>query len=313
MTLGESATWNLVVELAWVGLPPLVAAAVTMLAARRLNLQPRAAWAASVGVGYVVGQLGLVGRAGFVAALAALVSPHEARDWLPWAVLLAAGATIWVAHAGDSSRWIGHVLAVVIALAAPARLLGGSVWVVTRWAAGAKIVYLALLAAAMGLVWWLLEAADDDDQPLVRSMLLIYVAVGMAVTLTLSGSFAYGELAGAAGAAVTGALLAGVLKQTSPDNSPPTAFPDGVGGAAGVVTFSLGSLILLGYFYTEVTAVNAALLAVALVVAAGRLPTLGLTSSGWRAVVRATFCIVPMALAVAGAYAATQSQPVSPY
>jgi hypothetical protein len=304
---------TILAELFWVGIVPLAAAAAAMLAARRLNLRPRAAWAVSVGVGYVVGQLCLMSRAGFAGAMTALVAPHEARDWLPWAATLAAGATVWVAHATASSRWVGHLLATVIALAAPTRLLGGSVYLVSRWSAGERIVYLALLAGAMGLVWWLLEAARDDDQPLVRGLLLIYVGVGTAVTVTLSGSFAYGELCGVVAAALTGALLAGVLKPASPEDGTAGAAPDGLGGAAGVVTMSLGSLILLGYFYAELTSADALLLAVALVAAGGWLPTWGMAGSGWRVAVRAALCIVPMALAVAGAYAGTMAESASPY
>ena len=299
---------TLLAELFWVGLVPLAAAATAMYVARRLGLRPRAAWAASVGAGYVVGQLGLVSRAGFAQAVAGIAMPHEARDWLPWAVALAAGTSVWVAQAA-SSRWVGHVLAVVITIAAPTRLLGGSIYLVSRWSAGERVGYLVLLAAAMGLVWWLLEASRDDDQPLVRGLLLIYVAVGSAVALTLSGSFAYGELCGVVAAALTGALISGVVRPGVLKH----ASPDGLRGAAGPVTMSLGSLILLSYFYAELAGSDAALLVVALVTAGGRLPAVGPAGGGWRAAVRALLCIVPMALAVAGAYADTLSESASPY
>jgi hypothetical protein len=317
-------------ELLWVGAVPLAAAAAAMVAARLMNLRPRAAWAVSVGVGYVVGQLGLVSRAGVGTAMNALAAPREARDWLPWAVVLAAGATVWVVEAAASRRWVGHLLAVVISLAAPARLLGSSVYLASRWSAGEKVVYLALLAGAAGLVWWLLETCRDNEQPLVRGMLLIYTAVGTAVAVTLSGSFAYGELCGVVAAALTGALLAGVLKPASPGATgfasawsrsalaEPAAHnqavpENGLGGAAGVVTMSLGSLILLGYFYSELAGTDALLLAVALLAAGGWLPTLTPAGSGWRALWRAALCIVPMALAVAGAYAATIAESAGPY
>lgn len=327
MLLGASLAWNLGVELLWVGFVPLLGAAITMFVSRRLNLRPRAAWAASVAGGYLVGQLGLMSRAGGVAAaMTAIVVPHEARDWLPWAVALAAGATVWVVEAGQPSRWIGHLLAIVVTLAAPTRLLGGSVYLATRWSAGEKIVYLALLASMLGLVWWLLETVDDDNRPLLRSLLLIYVAVGTAVAVTLSGSFAYGELCGLVAAALTGALLANVAlggtgtagtRSRSALAEPAaheSAVPEnGLGGAAGVVTMSLGSLILLGYFYAELSSLNALLLAVALVAAGGWLPTLGLADSGWRVVARVALCVMPMALAVAGAYAATIAESASPY
>jgi len=313
MMLGASMAGKLGAELLWAGIVPLAAAAVAMLVARLLKLRPRAAWAVSVGMGYVVGQFGLVSRAGVATALNALVAPHEARDWLPWAVVLAAGTTVWVVQATGSMRWVGHVLAIVIVLAVPARLLGGSVYLASRWTGGEKIAHLALLAAAVGVAWWLLESCKDSDQPLLRCMLLIYTAVGTAVAVTLSGSFAYGELCGVVAGALTGALLAGVLNPASPTDVDATASPDGLGGAAGVVAMSLGGLILLGYFYAELSSADALFLCVALLAAGGWLPMPAAAGSGWGGAVRAVFCIVPMALAVAGSYAATMTESASPY
>jgi hypothetical protein len=327
MMLGASMAWTLGVELLWVALVPLVVAAVAMIVARRLDLRPRAAWAVSVGVGYIVGQVGLVSRAGgLAAAMNALAVPHEARDWLPWAVALAAGATVWVVHATAATRWVGHLLAIVVSLAAPARLLGGSVYLMSRWSAGEKIVYLMLLAGAIGVVWWLLESCKDSEQPLVRGMLLIYTAVGTAVAVTLSGSFVYGELCGVVAAALTGTVLSAAAlgatgfasgwsrsALTDPVAHERAVPENGLGGAAGVVTMSLGSLILLGYFYAELANADALLLAVALVAAGGWLPMPAWSGPGWRATVRAVLCVVPMALAVAGAYAATLAETASPY
>jgi hypothetical protein len=79
------------------------------------------------------------------------------------------------------------------------------------------------------------------------------------------------------------------------------------------VTMSLGSLILLGYFYAELSMANALLLAFALVAGGGWVPTPGRIGTGWRVAVRVALCVVPMALAVAGAYAATIADSASPY
>ena len=208
MLLVASMAWDLGVELLWVGAVPLAAAAAVMVVTHWMKLRPRTAWAVSTGVGYVVGQLSLMSRAGgLVSAVTALAAPHEARDWLPWAVALAAGATVWVVEAAESARWVGHLLAIAVALAAPARLLGGSVYLTGRWSGGERMVYLALLAGGVGLLWWLLEAAQDNQQPLLRGMLLIYTAVGTAVAVTLAGSFTYGELCGVVAASLIGALL----------------------------------------------------------------------------------------------------------
>jgi hypothetical protein len=148
--------------------------------------------------------------------------------------------------------------------------------------------------------------------------LLIYTAVGSAVALTLAGSFAYGELCGVVAASLTGALLASTLRIGAPQHSSPVngeqpVLADGLGGAAGAVTMSLGCLVMLGYFYAELAGLDAALLVVSLVAAGGRMPAIGPAGGGWRAAVRAALCIVPMALAVAGAYAATMADSASPY
>jgi hypothetical protein len=61
---------------------------------------------------------------------------------------------------------------------------------------------------------------------------------------------------------------------------------------------SLGGLLIVAHFYAALTATNAALLAASLVAAGGRLPAMLATGPAWRqAVIRAAFCLTPLAIA----------------
>ena len=73
----------------------------------------------------------------------------------------------------------------------------------------------------------------------------------------------------------------------------------GIEGAAGIITFTLGSLIILGHFYAELTTTNAALLFLSLAATAAPLPAFSRTGPTWRHVVtRTAMCILPLATAV---------------
>ena len=98
----------LVNELIWTAVVPLVIAAGVIGTAAWLSIRPRPAWALGVGLGYIVGSVAVTSRsAGLSPAVAKLVRPHEAHDWLPLAVLLAMGVTLLAAAAPRAwQRWI---------------------------------------------------------------------------------------------------------------------------------------------------------------------------------------------------------------
>jgi hypothetical protein len=295
-------------ELLWVGVLPCGVASLVMFISSWLGLPARAAWAKSVGGGFVVGQIGLALRVGWKTGLSSLFQPREAGDWLPWLVVAAIGITVLAAYAPRNwQRWI-VALAAILAAAAPARLLASSVYVTTRWSTIEKVGVIAVWAAALAVTWALLAAGRANSQPRGRGGLLILVAAGMAATLTLAGSFTYGELCGTMAAALTGSLVLGEVCFSTPGNQPdPTS--DGLSGAAGPITMALGGLVLLCYFYSELSATCAVLLLVALVAAAGRLPTALPQRPLWRVVLRAALCVVPLAAALALAYSAIQPNP----
>ena len=279
-------------DLLWIGVLPCVTAAAAMLVCHRVRVRPTAAWAASVGCGFVVGQPGLNARVGWHTALEKLLQPREAHDWLPWAVLVAAGISVLAAYAPRSWQRGIVALACVFAFALPLRLLAGSVYVTARWSAGEKLAVLALWAALFVFEWLTLAAGRANGQPLVRCGLLVLVAIGMAVTIALSGSFNLGKLCGLAAATLLG--TAGAARMVD-------EIHDGLSGAAGPLAVMLGGLVMLGYFYAGLTATNAALLAFAVAAAAGWLPTARLPGPWGESVLRAAVCLVPLAVALASA------------
>jgi hypothetical protein len=197
------------------------------------------------------------------------------------------GVTILAVYAPRRWRQPVLVLAALLAVGVPARLLAGHL--AQQWSALEKASHLALLAATLALIWLLLASARDDELPRLRQVLLVIASLGAAIATTLSGSFTIGRLCGIVAAAVTGTAL---------------VTPRGLSGAAGVVTLSLGGLILCGVFYARLNSANATLLLLSIAAAAGRLPEV---VSTWpdrpRAALRAALCLTPLAIALAACLA----------
>jgi hypothetical protein len=303
-------------ELFWVGILPCVMAAVILLGCQRLAVRPTAAWAASLGGGLALGQFGLAARTSWQATLAALLQPHEARDWLPWLVLVVAGLGVLAAYVPSSWRRWMIALACLFALSVPARLLAGSVYVTSRWSLLEKLAVLGLWSAVLAAMWFLLAAGRANGQPRLRGGLLVVAAIGMAITITLSGSFTTGELSGVVAAALTGTLLGEACFSTPAATGSASASTDGLSGAVGVLAVALGGLILLAYYYVllpnhtlQLSSIITALSILGVVAAGGRLPT------GWprgpvpQTAVRAALCLVPLAIALALAFAAATTDP----
>jgi hypothetical protein len=284
----------MITELIYVAIVPFAVAATAALIAWQMRFTPPVVWAVAVGLGYVAAQLALAGRAGAAGAFASLVAPREAVEWLPYAVLFALGLTILATYAPRTWRRLVIILAVMLSIGLPLRLLANSDYSV-RWSLLEKLAYISLLSATLGLTWLVLAAARRTEQPRLRPLLLIAVAAGSAVVVALSGVFVYGELCGAVAAALAGAAVASRAWQLE--------------GAAGVVTFSLGSLIVLSCFYAELTTSNAALLFLAMMMAAGRLPEHVSARPAWQQVaLRTGLTLLPLAVALAQALAAAQAE-----
>lgn len=306
--------------LIYAGLLPLIASAAVTFALRWPQVSPRAIWASAVAGGFIVGLVGLKSEQGFVLALRSFAQPQEAAYWLPILVLLALGANLVLIAAPRSGRWFASALAGFLTIAATLRLLSGYAgFTYNHWSAAGKLGCLALFTGTLGLLWTLLASKGDIAQKSPeRQPLLVLVAVGMAVVLTLSGVFVYGEYCGAIAASITGAALActvlgatgspglSLSKPASASLGPSTnsvgVFDDfdAVSGAAGVLTFSLGGLIILGYFFASLTATNMVLLFISLAAAGTAFPAVLNNRPAWqRLATRSVLCLVPLAIAIA--------------
>jgi hypothetical protein len=301
--------------LIYAALLPFSVAVVVALATRRLRFDPGVAWAAGIALGFVAGHVGLAGYR-------SLIEPREAVHWLPLAVLLATGIAMIANNTRHALGSLVIALSAAITIGLPLRLLAGSAYVAFRWSLLEKLAYASLLSATFALTWLLLGSARDDEHPRLRPLLLIIVASGAAVVFALSGVFVYGELCGALAVAVTGTMASAVADDTRyprihvpffPLRAAPS--PWRLAGAAGVVTCSLGGLVVLCVFYGKLTPVNAAMLLLSLVLAAGRLPRfIGSLPALQQAAVRIGLCLVPLAIAlVRAALAAQAGMETGPY
>lgn len=277
------------------------------------------AWPIAVGVAFIVGQAALAaplgsGVAGWAAGLPPaferFVAPREASQWLP-ALVVAATVVALVTHAGRRGRYAAVVLGVVLAIGLPLRLLWGSVYTTSQWTAGETAAWIAGIGAALLAIGVLLARQTTEPSPglkTLRDLMPGGVMIAVAVVLATSGSLSYARLAGAAAAALCGAALGGFRI--------PKDRLVGVKSAAPLTATLGGAMVLLGYFFAEVTAINALLLLAAL--AATALPTPAFAAKGWAGfAVRAAFCLVLAGAAAGSAGAAfakaMQAEADNPY
>lgn len=269
----------------------------------RTGSPDRVSWPVSVGVAYIVGQAALAaplasGAAGWAAGLspafAKFLSPGEASQWLPAAVVV--GAIIaMLAGNSQTTRYIALALGALLAIGLPLRMLWGSVYTLSQWSTGEAITWFASLTVLLFSIGWLLTRQSPPVLPRVgvfRDLLPGVVMIGVAVVLATSGSLSYARLAGAVAAALVGAALGGF----------------GIAGerrlgvdAAGPLVATLGgATLLLGYFFAEVTTMNALLLLAAL--AATGLPLPIATSQSWSGLaMRGLLCLALTGVAVGSA------------
>ncbi len=287
-------------DVLWIGAVPAIAAAVAIWICLRLRLRPNAAWSLSIAGGLVVGMVAQNRRDGWPVAFEKFLHPRVAFDWLPWLVLIAAAIQILATYAPRTFQRYLVAIACVFAIALPLRLLAGSVYVTGRWSTPEKIGVLVIWSIFFATWWLTLALGRHNRQPLLRSVLLVITAFGIALTVTASGAITLGELGGVAAASLFGATTtAGALRQLA----------DGPSSAAGPLAVMLGGLIFLGYFYAQLTTANAALLSLSLAVAAGWLPTTWPQKPAWQAALRAALTLVPLAIAVATAIRAALANP----
>ncbi|TWU00091.1 hypothetical protein Pla108_10350 [Botrimarina colliarenosi] len=309
------------------GVLPGAVALVVRQGLLRAGVSDRVVWPLAVGVAFVAGQAalaaqpGATGGEGFSAAFAGWASalpratasfawPRESSQWLPAATAGAAVISLFIT-AGGYGRPVGAALGVALAVGLPLRLLWGSVYLTSEWSGGEAAAWSTGLAATLLAVGWLLsrpqsEASAASDW--LRAALTAAAALGLAIVLATSGSLSYARLAGIVVAAIVGAQLGGVGVAADRRRGVETAGP--------VLASLAGGLLLLGYFFAEVTAVNTLLLAGAL--AATGLPLPKRLATGWRPIaLRGAVCLALVAVAAGNAgYAfaeATAAETSNPY
>lgn len=293
-------------DLLWFGALPLAIGALVMFLASRFDVRPTAAWSTSVAAGCVAGMFAAHARAGWQSAIDHFAHPRSAIDWLPWLVMLAVAIATLAAYSPRTWQRGLLVLAFAFTIAVPLRLLATNAAAMARWTSTEKLAILAFCTVAYSAFWLTLSLGRRNGQPFIRSTLLIVVALGTAITLAASGSFAYFELGLITTTALLGATAIAFILKESPSAGPSSA--------AGPITIMLLSLILLGYTY-ELTATNAALLTLALAASAGYLPlptqaTADANTINWPALaIRATLTFVPLFLAAASAISAATANP----
>jgi len=268
-------------------LPGMLAAAVISgLFAIAGRLWRANSWgdAVALALGYAGGHVVSVGWPAF--------PPAEATQWLPYFAIL----VMFVAVLDTLLRPAGLVRALVwfLLCAGILRSLLGSKFQY-GWSPLEGSLWIACLAAGMLVLTAILDRAAQRDVSISFPLILAIVAGGTAVALMLSGSMLLGQL-GFVLTAVFGTIVAvGFLL--------PRAVPGR--GIVPVAVVVLSGLWLSGYFFAELPAASALLLA------ASSIPALMLVLSDEGGnprrglVLRATVVAVSVALAVFLAFRAS--------
>ena len=205
--------------------------------------------AVALSAGYIVGYIGLEGLPPF--------PPREGVHWLCYlAIIGLISGAFW--HFSRRGRLIGQIgLSIVIP-----RLLLNSAFKYT-WGPLEGIIWWACLAVAIFIFWHIIQQSFTI-LPAGGSSPFVYFGLsgGTALTLALSGSLRLGQHAGILVAVFAASWIITLVGQRSDDKW--QVFPL---GASPVVALVLAGIWMNGYFFEEVPAVSAILLAIALFLA----------------------------------------------
>lgn len=301
------------------GVLPAVVTAAAMLCGWKLTRRAGVAWLIGLSAGYLAGHWALDARGvGLVAAVTKSFNPHEARDWLPLAVISAAAIEA-IALLGKRGAVLAWVLRAVGCLLLPWRLLTGSVYLPSTaqdfgfdtgaWSTLEAIAWLGGASGLLSLAWLALRNAPMQTLPRLRSSLTTIVALGTTATIALSGSLTIGQLLGVLTAVLAGCgVTAAALRLESGPESAAGPLLAVYGGVLVIARFLLDPELPLSY---------AAMLLLALIAAVGWISPPKKLSARTQAVVRIAICLTALALAVIPAardFAAAQAESESnPY
>lgn len=216
--------------------------------------------------------------------------PGDVTDWLPW---LASAATVFGVLDGWKpspwwAKWENRLLLTGLTLwLLLAPLFGGT------WEPGQGVRWLLGLGLGMLAMWSVLDARAE---PLGGSMplVLLVMAIALAVSLGLSGSFVFGALGGVLAATLGGAWL---VSWAAPRMTLSR-------GAIPLFVVLYSGLVLCGLFYAELPKISGLALALApLASFADRIGPVSRLSKGRVASIRTAALLVPLAVAVGMAIA----------
>jgi hypothetical protein len=275
------------------GLPLVVSLAVLVVTRRRRAAAGTASsWggALAVGGGYLIAQAALQGGPP--------VPPRERIDWL-WCLTLAAVVLGTLEGLFPPKAWLRWGLRAPLGAAALVLLL---LPLLKTWGREEMVGWLGGLGTAWLISWVALDSLTERVPGVGPALLLLLLGLGVTLVLLLSGSAVLGQLGVAVTASLAGSLLLACLA--------PSLLP--ARGLATVVGTLLPGLLLLGYFYAEVPAASAALLAAALPAAAlGQIPPVRKGLRPWQGL--AVSVLVLLVLMTAAVVLAGRASPADPY
>jgi hypothetical protein len=237
MTIVSTLIWNLLA-------PALVSALMVALGRRLARAGWKARWgvAAGLGLGYFLGHWGILGWPPFPGV--------DTKDWVAWLALMAALIGIFEASRSPSV-WITWGIRAVFVAAFLTLVLRSKVQ--QSWAVGESIACLGGLGIVLLASWWNLESQAERIPGPGWMFHLGLISAGWAAVQVLSGVASFGQLDGVLASTALGALPVIGLR-------PGLALSRGGPAVATTVVSGLG---LTGYFYSEVPALSAILLALA--------------------------------------------------
>ena len=275
------------------GLPLAVSLVVLVLTrGRRPAPGTASSWggALAVGGGYLIGQATLRGGPP--------VPPLERIDWL-WYLTLGAVALGTLEGLLPARAWLRWGLRVPVGATVLAVLL---LPLLKTWGRDEMLGWLGGLGAALFVFWLALDSLTERVAGVGPPLLLLLLALGVTLVLLLSGSAVLGQLGLAVTASLAGSLILACLAVL---RLPPR-------GLATVVGTVLPGLWLLGYFYAEVPAASAALLAAALPTAAlGQVGPVRKRLPPWQTL--AVSVLLLLVLVTAAVVLAGRASPPDPY
>src|SRR5262245_35526066 len=263
-------------------LPAFAAGAVLLASWRRHGTLGKfgasAAGALALAGGYALGHIVIAGMPSF--------PPPSHTDWMVGFAILAAmgGMLVTLARVSD----------LLVVAAVPWLLLAPLAQ--HPWSREETALQLTGLSFALLGLWIALEALSRHARIRELTFGLLLTTLAASTSLALSGSFLLAQLAGAL-AATLGAALVVTLVNPALRLS---------GGAVAVIIVIAGALLMSGHYYAELPAPSGVLVALSFVTPwVAHLP--GPMSPGRRALVYIAAAIVPAAVAVGLAVAASPS------